>query len=112
MFGIFKTYRDVKKGIHDPGALGQELALDVIKGPVVLITIIAVLFFIALGLLAFTGSLGGPYTFFKIVFFILLFPFIIFEIVVWAILGKIEKIVTRARQKISEKAKVIDAEVL
>ena len=44
MFGIFKTIMDVKKGVRDPGGLGKELALDIIKVPLLLFTILGGLF--------------------------------------------------------------------
>ena len=56
MFGIFKTIMDVKKGVRDPGGLGKELALDIIKVPLLLFTILGGLFLVFMFILAFAVS--------------------------------------------------------
>lgn len=111
MFGIFKTYRDIKKGINDPKALGQELALDAIKTPVIISTIIAVIFFAALFILAFTGTFGGPFLFFKILFWVLFLPTLFIEAVLWMFIASIKHMMENARKKLDEKENVIEAEV-
>ncbi len=111
MFGIFKTYSDVKKGIKDPTALGADLALDAIKGPMVIFTILAVLFFAALILVAYTGLLGGPYLFFKIVFWILFLPAFFISAVVWMFIGNVKKMMEKAREEMKKDSNVIDVEV-
>lgn len=111
MFGIFKAYRNVKKGVRDPGGLGQELALDVIRTPLVVLTVIGVLFFVALFILAFTGVLGGPFGFFKIVFWVLVVPFALFELIVWYIFGKIRKLTDMAKRKVNERMNIVDGEI-
>lgn len=111
MFGIIKTYSDVKKGIKDPTALGQDLALDVIKAPLILFTVLSILFFAALFILAFTGVLSGPYFGFKIVFWILFLPTLFIGATLWMLLGKISRMMDAARKKMNQKEKIIDAEV-
>ena len=91
MFGIFKVYSDAKKGVRDPAGFGKELALDLIKAPLI------------------TALIGGPYLFFKIIFWLLLIPFGLFEIIGWSVYRKLEKLAERAKQKINEK--IIDAEI-
>lgn len=111
MFGFFKTYKDIKKGINDPALLGQDLALDAIKAPIVLMTFFAVIFFGALFLLAFTHLLGGPFLFFKIVFWILIIPAIFVETVFWMFISRVKKMLDLARKNLKKKEGVIDAEV-
>lgn len=108
MFSIIKTYSDVKKGIKDPTALGQDLALDVIKAPLILFTIFAVLFFAALGVLAFSGVLGGPYLFFKVVFWLLLIPALIGEFIAWTLLSSVRRMIETARKNMKREEQVID----
>ncbi len=111
MFGIYKTYRNVKKGIKDPALLGQDLALDIVKDPLLIFTIIGIVFFAGLFILAFTGLLGGPFLGFKILFWVMFIPAFIMVSIAWMILGRISKVVDRARAKMKEGGKVIDAEV-
>ncbi len=109
MFGILKTYKDMKKGVRDPGGLGKELALDIIKVPLLLFTILGGLFLVFMFILAFTSSLGGPYLFFKIVFILLTIPYILFQLIAWPIYRKLEGLAERAKSKIN--SKIIDGEV-
>lgn len=112
MFGIFKTYRDVKKGIKDPMLLGQDLALDVVKDPLLVFTIIGVIFFAGLFILAFTGLLGGPFLFFKILFWVLFVPALLLTSIVWIVIGRVSKALDRARAKMKEKSIITEAEVV
>ena len=100
---------DVKKGVRDPGGLGKELALDIIKVPLLLFTILGGLFLVFMFILAFTVSLGGPYLFFKIVFILLTIPYVLFQLIAWPIYSKLEKLADRAKNKINEK--IIDGEI-
>lgn len=112
MFGIWKTYRDVKKGVADPAMLGQELALDVIKGPLVLFTFLSGIFFAALFILAFTQLFGGPYVGFKIVFWLLFLPALFIGATIWMFFGKLRRMLDAAREKLKKDKTIIDAEVL
>ena len=109
MFGIFKVYSDAKKGVRDPAGFGKELALDLIKAPLILFTFLGAVFLTIMAVLGFTGLIGGPYLFFKIIFWLLLIPFALFEIIGWSVYRKLEKLAERAKQKINEK--IIDAEI-
>ena len=111
MFGIFKTYRDVKKGVKDPGGLAQEMALDVVKGPLLVFTILASIFFIGLFIVSFTGLIGGP-LFLKIIFWILFLPTLLILSVAWMFLGKIKKTMDSARCKMGQNSDIITAEVV
>lgn len=103
MFGIFKIYSDAKKGVKDPAGLGKELALDLIKGPLVIFTFFGAVFLTLMAVLGLTHIFGGPYLFFKAVFILLLIPFTIFELIGWTLYKKIERVVEKARQKVNEK---------
>lgn len=109
MFGILKTYKDMKKGVRDPGGLGKELALDIIKVPLLLFTILGGMFLVFMFILAFTASLGGPYLFFKIVFILLTIPYALFQLIAWPIYRKLERLAEGAKNKINEK--IVDGEV-
>lgn len=103
MFGIFKIYSDAKKGIKDPAGLGKELALDLIKGPLIIFTFFGAVFLTLMAVLGLTHVFGGPYVFFKVVFILLLIPFTFFELIGWTLYKKIERVVEKARQKVNEK---------
>lgn len=109
MFGIFKVYSDAKKGVKDPAGLGKELALDLIKGPLVLFTFLGAVFLAIMFTVGFTGLLGGPYIFFKVVFILLLIPFTIFELIGWSVYRKLERLAERAKQKVNEK--IVEGEI-
>lgn len=111
MFGIWKTYRDVKKGVADPAALGQELAIDVIKAPLVLFTFIAAVFFGALGTAAWGGLVGGPYLGLKIIFWLMFVPTLSVGAMLWMFVGKLERMMDRARAKLKKDTNIIDAEI-
>lgn len=112
MFGIFKTYRDVKKGIKDPMLLGQDLALDVVKDPLLVFTIIGIIFFAGLFILAFTGLLGGPFLLFKILFWVMFVPAFLLVSIAWMVIGRISKALDRARAKMKDGSPIMDAEVV
>ncbi len=112
MFGIWKTYRDVQKGIANPSALGQEFAIDVIKAPLTLLTFLAAVFFGALGTVAWSGLIGGPYLGLKIVFWLMFLPTLSVGAVAWMFIGKIERMMDRARQKLARPPDIIPAEVI
>lgn len=99
MFGIFKIYRDVKKGIASPTGFGKELALDVIKGPLVLVTFLGGLVLALVFIAGFTGLFGGPYLVGRIFFFVGLVPFFLFELIAWTVYRKIERLLESARKR-------------
>ena len=103
MFGIFKIYTDAKRGVKDPAGLGKDLALDLIKGPLILFTFLGAVFLAMMFTVGFTGLLGGPYLFFKVVFWLLLIPFTIFELIGWSVYRKIERIAERAKERVNQK---------
>lgn len=112
MFGVFKTYSDVKKGIKNPTAFGQDMALDVLKGPLVVFTFLTGVFFAALFIVGFTGLLGGPYVFFKVVFWLFLIPAGIIGLIVWTLFGRIKRALDIAGRKMTQKGDIITAEVV
>ena len=67
---IRSTIKDIKT---NPGNFAESQASDVIMGILILPIVIAILGLAFLFALAFTKFLGGPYLFFKIIFFIGLF---------------------------------------
>lgn len=103
MFGIFKIYNDTKKGVKDPAGLGKDLALDLIKGPLILFTFLGAGFLAMMFTVGFTGLLGGPYLFFKVVFWLLLIPFTIFELIGWSVYIKLERLTEKVKQKVNQK---------
>ena len=107
MFGIFKTILDVRKGVKDPTGLGEEMALDVFRAPILIFTIIGILFLGLMFLLGFTGLFGHPYGFFKVVFWILTIPFVIIDLTLWSIFRAYKNLVSRAKKKVDD-SKIID----
>lgn len=111
IFTIIKTYKDVKKGVNDPTGFGQDFALDVLKAPLILFTF-AGLFGLALFfILGWTELLSGPFGFFRFVFFLLLLPFTILEIVFWSLFNKLKKVIQKVKNRVDERMNTIDVEV-
>jgi hypothetical protein len=107
MFGIFKTISDVRKGIHDPAGLGQELALDVVRAPIIIFTAIGILFLGLMFILGFTSVFNHPHVFFKVMFWILGIAFALIELVLWSLFGVFKRVVEAAKQKVKD-SKIID----
>lgn len=107
MFGIFKTISDVKKGIHDPAGLGQEMALDVVRAPIIIFTIIGILFLGLMFVLGFTSVFGHPYGFFKAVFWVMGVGFVLIELMLWSLFGVFKRMVQAAKKRVDD-SKIID----
>lgn len=107
MFGIFKTISDVKKGIHDPAGLGQEMALDVVRAPLIIFTIIGILFLALMFVLGFTSVFGHPYGFFKVIFWVMGIGFVLIELILWSLFGVFKRMVQAAKKKVDD-SKIID----
>lgn len=100
IFAAIKTYKDLRDGTKDPTGFGRDLALDVIKAPLVLFSIIGlvgVAFFFILG---FTELILPSLGFFKFVFFISFFVFLIVEVVTWTMFLKIKKLLEKAKKSV------------
>jgi O-antigen/teichoic acid export membrane protein len=107
MFGIFKTISDVRKGVKDPTSFGEELAIDVVKGPILVFTIIGVLFLLLMFMLGYTEVFGHPYGFFKVVFWLLAIPFFIIDLTLWSVFRAYKALVKSAKKKVDD-SKIID----
>ncbi|MCC7469668.1 MAG: hypothetical protein IT284_00805 [Bacteroidetes bacterium] len=111
IFAIFKTYKDIKRGTADPAGFGQEMLLDVFKVPLILFTIIGSVVLILLFILGWTNILLNSLGIFKVLFFLIFIPFLILEIIFWSIFGRIKKLTGKAKEKVNERLKAIDAEI-
>ncbi len=111
IFGVIKTYKDVRKGVNDPTGLGQDIALDVLKAPLILFTFAGLFGLVLFFILGWTELLSGPFGFFKFVFFLLLIPFTILEIVFWSLFNRFKKILQKAKNRVDESVNTIDVEV-
>ncbi len=110
MFGIFKTISDVRKGIHDPAGLGQEMALDVIRAPLLVFTVIGILFLALMFILGLTSVFSHPHLFFRIIFWLGAVSFAIIELIMWSLFRAFKKMVHTIKKKVSENS--INAEVI
>lgn len=111
MFGIIKTYNDAKRGMKDPAGFAKDLALDVIKAPLILFTFIGVLVLGFLFVFGWTNLIFSSLGIFKVLFFLIFIPFLILEIIFWAIFNKIKEITQKAKNRVDEEFKTIDAEI-
>ena len=111
IFGILKTYKDVRKGMNDPTGLGQDIALDVLKAPLILFTIAGIAGLVLFFILGWTELLSGPFGFFKFLFWFLAIPFVILEIIFWKLFSSFKRLVQRAKNRVDERVNAIDVEV-
>lgn len=110
IFSAFKTYKDIKKGVASPTGLGQEMLLDVIKVPLVIFTIGGIVALALFFILGWTELLSGPYGFFKFVFWFLLIPFSILQLVFWKLFSKAKTLVQKAKNRVDEELNTIKVE--
>ncbi len=110
IFAAFKTYKDIKKGIASPTGFGQEALLDVIKVPLVIFTIGGIVALALFFILGWTELLSGPYLFFKFVFWFLLIPFSILQLVFWKLFSKAKTLVQKAKNRVDEEINTIRVE--
>ena len=80
IFFIGKTIREIKQ---NPGNFAGEEARDAIIGILLIPLIIVILGLAFIFALGFTGFLGGPYLFFKIVFVLGLFTSCILGLIIY-----------------------------
>ena len=111
IFAMIKTYRDAKKGIKDPGSFGEEMALDVIKIPLVIFTIVGILILALFFILGYTELLMNSIGIFKFLFFLTFIVFFSAEVLTWTLFLKIKKIVHMTRTKIETRANVIEVDI-
>ncbi len=111
IFGVFKTYKDIKKGTADPTGFGRGMLLGVIKAPLILFTIIGLGALAVCFIFGWTSLLFGPSGFFRFLFFVLLIPFSIFSVIFWSIYSKLKKLTQRAKERADEEFGIIDADV-
>lgn len=76
IFRAFKIYRMGKQGIKDPAGFVADEAGGFVLGAFLLPLILTIAFIIFLGALAFSSFLGGPYLIAKILFFLILIPYL------------------------------------
>jgi len=110
IFAAFKTYRDVKNGVANPTRFGQNAILEVVKIPLVIFTVGGVLAFALFFILGWTEVLSGPFGFFRFLFWFLLIPFVILQIVFWKIFSSFKKLVKRAKNRMDEEVNTIKVE--
>lgn len=116
--GIFRVFfigREIKKGINDPGGFLAEESLSFLKGFLIVGSLVGFIFILLFGILGFSSWLGGPYGFFKVLFWILFIPFMFIEIFLISIFLKIKKVLkhnlNRATLHIKSKIKSSDPNV-
>jgi hypothetical protein len=101
LFQILHIRSTVKELKEDPGKFAGGQASEVLMGILILPLIIVVLGLAFLFILAFTHVLGGPYLFFKIIFFLALFVSAILGIIVY----KLTSLFRRNTKKVVNKTK-------
>lgn len=107
MFTIFKTIRDVRKGVKDPSGFGAEMAEDLVRGPILVFTIVGILFFVLVFLLGYTEVFGNDFGFFKVVFWILGIPFLLIDLTLWSVFRGYKALVQSAKKRVDD-SNVID----
>ncbi|MEZ4103544.1 MAG: hypothetical protein R3B55_03285 [Candidatus Paceibacterota bacterium] len=110
IFGILKTYKDVKKGTADPTGFGQDILLGVLKAPIIIFTVSGILGLAVFFVLGWTDFLSGPFGFFRVVFWILFIPFFFLEILFWKLYSKAKSLIQKAKNRVDEEVNTIKVE--
>ena len=104
---IFFISRAIKEAKDNPSGFASSQTKEAIWGIFIIPIIILVLGLAFLFILSFTHLLGGPYFFFKIIFFIGLFFSSIFFVIVYKLISKIgnttKKVVSKTINNVSNK---------
>jgi len=110
IFTAFKTYKDVKNGVANPTGFGQDALLEVVKIPLVLFTVGGVLALALFFILGWTEVLSGPFGFFRFLFFFLLIPFGVLQLVFWKLFSSFKKLVQKAKNRVDDEVNTIKVE--
>jgi amino acid permease len=111
IFVAFKTYRDVKRGALNPTGFGQDAVLKMVKIPLIIFTIGGVLALALFFILGWTDLLSGPFGFFRFLFWFLLIPFTILQILFWKLFRRFKRMVQRAKNRVDEEVNTIKVNV-
>jgi len=114
IFAIIKTYRDARRGVKDPTGFGRDLALDAIKAPLMLFTIVSILGLILFFILGYTDLIINSVWFFRFLFVVGLLIFLPIFFISWTLFSKIKALTEKAKKKVDERvfeAEVVDREL-
>lgn len=104
---IFFIGRAIREAKNNPSGFASSNTKEALWGIFLIPIIILALGLIFLFILSFTHLLGGPYLFFKIIFFIGLFFSSIFFVIVYKLISKIgnttKKVVSKTIENVSNK---------
>jgi len=104
---IFFIGKAIKEAKENPSGFASSQTKEAIWGIFILPIIILLLGLVFLFVLSFTNLLGGPYLFFKIIFFIGLFFSSIFFFIVYKLISKIgnntKRVVSKTIENVSNK---------
>lgn len=105
IFFIGKTIRDIKS---NPSKFASEEARGAILGIFILPIMLVILGLAVLFILGFTNFFGGPYLFFKIVFFFGLFTSLIFGFIIRKLMSLVGHTTKNVVSKTVETIKIIE----
>ncbi len=111
LFQILHIRKQVRELKEDPGKFAGGQAGEVLMGIVILPIIILVLGLVFLFVLAFTELLGGPYLFFKIMFFIGLFVSVGIASLLYSVASLVKRVTKNAVNKTVETISIKPDEV-
>lgn len=110
IFSVFKTIRDVRKGVKDPTGFGQDALLEVLQVPLILFSVIGALGLGLFFILGYTDLIFSPLGFFRFLFWLGACMFFLFEIVAWSLYRKMKRVVGRVKRQIDEEVNTITVE--
>ncbi len=99
IFKIFQIRNNIKEAKENPGGFAGSQLRDLVVGTIILPLIFIILGLAFLFMLAFTNFLGGPYLFFKIIFFVGLLGSYFIGLVIY----KLTKALSRTTKKVVNK---------
>lgn len=103
IFKVIQLYKNVKEGMADPTGFGRGQLLDIVKAFFIPFFIIGILALVLFALLGFGDALSiGPYGFFRVVFWIGLFVFLIWAFFAWFVFLIAKKFLNKAKKKVDD----------
>lgn len=108
IFKIFFLKREIQKGLNNPSDFVSEQLFSSFQGLFILLSLIPLIFIIFFGVLGLTSWLGGPYGFFKVIFWLFFIPYLFLEFFIISIFLKIKKIAKKRIKKTIIEIKAIE----
>jgi len=102
IFRVFRIYKNIKEGSRDPSGFACGEAFGAVKDILIPFTIVGVLFLVGFFTLGFSNFWFGPSGFFKVLFFLSSFVFLIWFFLMRFILSLTKKMLSQTKKSVDQ----------